>query len=96
MTMYLVAQETPTAGGFGAFLPLLLIVGLFFMITLPQRRMRKQQAALQESVAVGDLVRTAGGIRGRVISLDTDTATIEIESGQMVVERRAISAKIES
>ena len=51
---------------------------------------------LQQALEVGDQVRTAGGIRGRVISLEEDTAVIEIESGRMVVERRAISGKIEA
>ena len=97
MTMYVLAQDaTSTGSGFTAFLPLLLAVGFLFLITLPQRRMRKQQAALQEALAVGDLVRTAGGIRGRVLALDSDTATIEIEDGRMIVERRAISGKIET
>lgn len=97
MLMYVLAQQTETtgSGGLTAFLPLLLAVGFLFLITLPQRRMRKQQAQLQQALEVGDQVRTAGGIRGRVISLEEETAVIEIESGRMVVERRAISGKIE-
>jgi preprotein translocase subunit YajC len=79
-----------------SLIPFVLIAGLFVLMTLPQRRMRKQQQTLQDSISVGDEVRTAGGIHGRIISLDEKTAVIEVESGRMRLERRAISAKLES
>lgn len=95
MSMFVLAQDGATTGGggFTAFLPLVLAIGFLFLITLPQRRMKKRQAALQAALQVGDEVRTAGGIRGRVIELDDDTAVIEVESGRLRVERRAISGK---
>lgn len=84
-----------TGGGLTAFLPLLLAVAFLFVITLPQRRMRKQQQALQQSLSVGDTVRTAGGIHGRILSIDEGTILIEVEQGKLRMERRAITGKIE-
>lgn len=92
----LAQATTGTGGGLTAFLPLLLAVGFLFLITLPQRRLRKQQAALQGALAVGDNVRTAGGIHGRIVSIDDATIVLEVETGQLRVERRAIAGKLES
>ena len=96
MSIYVLAQstDTTTGGGLISLLPLLLGVGLLILITLPQRRMRKQQAQLQSSLEVGDEVRTIGGIRGTVIALDDDTATVQVLDGKLLVERRAIAGKI--
>jgi preprotein translocase subunit YajC len=99
MTATFVLAETGATGGGGgltAFLPLLLAVGFLFLITVPQRRMRKQAAALQEALSVGDKVRTAGGIHGRILSIDEGTVLIEVEVGKLRLERRAIAAKLES
>ncbi len=93
---FILAQTDATGGGLTAFLPLLLAVGFLFLITVPQRRMRKQAAALQESLSVGDTVRTAGGIHGRILSIDDGTVLIEVEVGKLRLERRAIAAKLES
>ncbi|MGF1668020.1 MAG: preprotein translocase subunit YajC [Acidimicrobiia bacterium] len=95
-TSFILAQTDGAGGGLTAFLPLLLAVGFLFLITVPQRRMRKQAAALQESLSVGDKIRTAGGIHGRILSMDDGTVLIEVEVGKLRLERRAIAAKLES
>jgi preprotein translocase subunit YajC len=100
MISVLATTSTTTApssiSGLASLIPFILIAGLFVLMTLPQRRMRKQQQTLQDSLSVGDSVRTAGGIHGRILSLDDTTALIEVESGKLRLERRAISAKLES
>jgi preprotein translocase subunit YajC len=95
-TLILAQATETTGGGFAAFFPLVLAAGFLFLITVPQRRMRKQQAALQESLAVGDKVRTAGGIHGRILSIDDGTVLLEVESGKIRVERRGVAGKLES
>lgn len=89
-----IGQTNPS--GLGAFLPLILVAGLFLMLILPQRRMRKNQAQLQAALAVGEHVRTAGGIHGTIRELDDNTAVLEVESGRLRIERRAIVARIEA
>ena len=95
LALVLAQEPTETGGGLAAFLPILLAVGFLFLIMLPQRRMRKQQQQLQSSLQVGDSVRTAGGIHGRILELDEETALLEVESGRIRVERRAVSGKVE-
>ena len=95
LALVLAQETTETGGGLAAFLPILLAVGFLFLIMLPQRRMRKQQQQLQSSLVVGDAVRTAGGIHGRIVELDETTALLEVESGRIRVERRAVSGKVE-
>jgi preprotein translocase subunit YajC len=95
LALVLAQESTETGGGLAAFLPLLLAVGFLFLIMLPQRRMRKKQQELQTSLTVGDAVRTAGGIHGRIVEMDDSSVVIDVESGRLRVERRAISGKIE-
>ena len=66
------------AGGTGAFLigilPWLLIFLIFYMLMIrpQQRRMKEHQAAI-DAVKKGDEVVTAGGIRGRVTKISSET-----------------------
>jgi preprotein translocase subunit YajC len=98
MSIYVLAQSSDTAagGGLSSIFLLVLAAGVFFLITLPQRRMRKQQSQMQSTLDVGDNIRTIGGIRGTILEIDEDKATIQVEDGKLVVERRAISGKIDS
>jgi preprotein translocase subunit YajC len=96
MTTTLILAQTDAAGGVSTIFLLVAMVAFFFLISFPQRRMRKQAAALQESLVVGDKIRTAGGIHGRILSMDDRTVLIEVEVGKLRLERRAIAAKLES
>ncbi|HTR34008.1 MAG TPA: preprotein translocase subunit YajC [Gaiellaceae bacterium] len=75
----------------------LIIVILFgaawVMFVLPARRRRVSHAAMQEDVAVGDEIITAGGIHGTVREAEGDTVSVEIAAGVVVtLDRRAIAA----
>ena len=94
MSALVLAQETAPSG-FATFFPLLLIAGIFLLMILPQRRARKAQQELQSSIEIGQRVRTAGGIHGTVTALDEATAIIEVESGTLRIERRAIVARLD-
>lgn len=78
------------------FLPLILLGAVFyFMLIRPQRKRQKAQQALLSSLAVGDEVRTAGGIHGRIRSLDPETAVLTVEDGSYIrFHRRSITEKI--
>jgi preprotein translocase subunit YajC len=81
---------------FGLLLPLIIFGGLFYVaLILPQRRRQRQMQQLRESVAVGDEVRTIGGILGRVTGLDGDEATIDVGGGTTLsITVRAIAEKL--
>jgi len=57
-------------GGFAQFLPILLIIGVFYFLLI--RPQQKRQKLLQETIAnlkIGDRVVTNGGIIGVIITV---------------------------
>jgi preprotein translocase subunit YajC len=80
----------------GSTYTLLIIIVLFagvylFFIRPRQQRARQQQAAARQ-LSVGDAVVTAGGLYGRLVSLDGDTAKVEVAPGVVLTMlRRAVS-----
>jgi preprotein translocase subunit YajC len=68
-------------------------VAAWLLFVLPARRRRGQHAAMQESVAPGDEIITAGGLHGRVLEDGGETIRIEIAPGvAATLDRRAIAA----
>jgi preprotein translocase subunit YajC len=84
MNTFLLFQGT--AGGLFQFLPLLLIVAIFyFLIIRPQQRRQKQ---LQETIAtlkIGDRVVTTGGVIG-VITTVRDTSFLIRSADKSILE----------
>ena len=75
---------TTNSGG-GSYLPLLLMVGLLFVMYLvvirPQSRKRKEMAEMQQTVDVGTEVLTIGGLYGTVVGSDDESVTLEVSPG---------------
>jgi preprotein translocase subunit YajC len=72
---------------------LILFVFVWVFLVLPSRRRQKSHQALQDSVGVGDVVITAGGIHGTVQETGDTDIQLEIAPGVVVtVDRRAIAA----
>jgi preprotein translocase subunit YajC len=75
-----------TAGGLMQFLPILLIIGVFyFLLIRPQQKRQKQ---LQETIAtlkIGDRVVTTGGIIG-VITTVRDTSFLIRSADKSILE----------
>jgi preprotein translocase subunit YajC len=78
----------------GGFLILIVIFGaVWVLFMVPARRRRMSHAAMQNTLAAGDDVITAGGIHGTVHELVDDLVHVEIAPGVVVqVDRRAIAA----
>lgn len=82
-------------GGFEILLLPLLLIGLLWFMGAPQRRMRKEQAALMESLAPGADVMTHGGLYGTVVSIDDDVVVLETSPGvTMRWAKRAIATVV--
>lgn len=81
MLLDLLAQNSGGQGSslVGLALPLLLIVGFYFLLIRPQRNRQKAQQALLASLEVGDEVMTTGGIFGTIIELDEEEGTVLLE-----------------
>jgi preprotein translocase subunit YajC len=76
---------------------LIVLVALFVLMWLllirPQRRRQAEQARLQNVLAVGDEILTAGGIHGTVRELEDEIVHVEIAPDTIVrLDRRAVAA----
>ena len=84
----ILAQESGQAGSslVGLALPLLMIVGFYFLLIRPQRNRQRAQQAVLASLEVGDEVMTSSGIFGTIIEIDEDEGvlTVEIAPGTRV------------
>ncbi len=60
---------------------IVMIVGLvlvfYFFVIRPQKKQEKEDAAMRDSLAVGDEVTTIGGIIGKVVSIKDETFVLE-------------------
>ncbi|HQY42887.1 MAG TPA: preprotein translocase subunit YajC [Paracoccaceae bacterium] len=76
------AQAAGGAGGaaaFAQFIPLVLIFAImYFLLIRPQQKKLKDHQAMVGALRRGDLVVTAGGIRGKVTKV-LDDADVEVE-----------------
>ncbi len=76
-------------------LPLVLLLGvMYFVLIRPQQQRVKAQRALITSLSVGDEVATIGGILGRIVTIDDESATIETTPGTVLrLRRSAVAAR---
>ena len=85
------AQATQ-GGGMMSFLPLILIVIVFwFFMIRPQMKRQKELRKYRESLQKGDKVMTTGGIFGKIVEINDFTVIIEVESqARLKVSKEAI------
>lgn len=78
----------------GGFIVLLLILGgVWVLFVLPTRRKQRSHAEMQDSVAVGDEIITAGGLHATVQEVDDDRLEVRLAPGVVVtLDRRAVAA----
>ncbi len=83
-------------GGFAAFVPLLLMVGIFyFLLIRPQQKKQKEHRAMLSNLKKGDMVITQGGLHGRVTGLTETVVTLEIaDKVRVKVQRGYIAALV--
>ena len=98
MVFGILAQDSANGGSslVGLALPILLIVGFYFLLIRPQRNRQRAAQALVASLEVGDDVMTTGGIFGTIVEIDDDegTVTVEIAPGTRIrMLRQGISQR---
>jgi preprotein translocase subunit YajC len=95
----LLQAAAPATNPFGMFLPLILILGIFyFLLFLPMQRQRKQQRKMLETLKNGDTVTTTGGIVGSIVAVNADdTLVIRVkpDNVKLQVARSAVSGLIQ-
>jgi preprotein translocase subunit YajC len=67
---------------FQQVIPLVFMFAIFyFLLIRPQQKKAKEHKALLEAIKKGDNVITAGGVHGKVNSVDDGIVTLEIATG---------------
>ena len=91
VTIPLLAQAP--ASGFTMFLPLVLIMVIFyFLMIMPAQRRQKKVAQMLKELKNGDKVITTGGIYGTIVGLEDDAVQLRIaEQVKMKISRSAIA-----
>ncbi|MCD6298440.1 MAG: preprotein translocase subunit YajC [Deltaproteobacteria bacterium] len=81
------------SGGFGAFVPLILMFAIFyFLLIRPQQKKAKQHRELLSALKKGDRVVSSGGLHGVITGMSDDIVTMEIAPKVRVkVSRASIS-----
>lgn len=95
LTFLLQVQPNP----FLSLLPFVLVVGIFyFLVLLPMQKQKKQQRQMLESIRNGNVVQTAGGIIGTVVSRndEDDTLVLRIKPDNIKIQvaRTAVAGLI--
>lgn len=79
-----------------SFLPfILIIVILWFLMIMPQRKRQKETQKMLEALQVKDKVVTIGGIIAEVAKVKKDTVVLSLgKDVQMEVRKNAIASKL--
>ncbi len=80
-------------GGLGAFLPLILIILVFYLFFIrPQMKKQKDLKKYREALKKGDRIITIGGIHGKIVEEQERTFTIEVEGqNRLKIEKSAVA-----
>ena len=92
MNVLLMASPDGEAGGLTAFLPLLVVIVIFYFFMIrPQMKRQKEVRNFRANLKKGDKVLTLGGIYGKIIEIQENVAILEIADGVKVkVEKSGI------
>ena len=87
-------QQTQAPGGIISFLPLVFILGIFYLIVfLPARRKQKKLQEMIDSLKAGDKVVTSGGIYGTIVGFKDERIQLRVaENVKIEVSRNAVTA----
>lgn len=77
------AQQQPPQAQDGSWVTLLLMLAFlmiffYFFLIRPQRKRQQEHQALIESLRRGDEVITIGGIYGKIVKIDKDSITLQV------------------
>ena len=94
-TLLFMPQEGSESGGLMSFLPLLLIVVVFYMFFIrPQMKKSKEQKQFREALKKGDKIVTIGGIHGKITDVKETSFVVEIANNVIItIERSAVAGE---
>ena len=87
-------QQAEAPSGIISFLPLIFILGIFYLIVfLPARRRQKKLQEMIDNLKTGDKVVTTGGIYGTIVGFKDDRIQLRIADNVKVeLSRNAVTA----
>jgi preprotein translocase subunit YajC len=72
-------QAQPSPSPFNAFIPIILITGIFYLLLIrPQQKKQKQLEKMIKAIEKGDDVVTSGGLHGKVVGVTDDVLTLDV------------------
>ncbi|MBN1598248.1 MAG: preprotein translocase subunit YajC [Bacteroidales bacterium] len=78
----LVNGGTDKPGGFQTFLPLILIIVVFYFFMIrPQVKKQKDLRNFRDALQKGDKIITTGGIYGKITSIKDNIVSIDVGDG---------------
>ena len=94
----LLQQQPAAANPIMGFLPILVIVGIFYVLVfMPMQKQKKQQAQMLKSLENGNVVLTTGGIVGTIVSINNDDTLIlrvKPDNVKLQVARGSVSSLV--
>ena len=98
MAHFLLAQQAGSAGGmFTGMLPIILIIGIFYLLIY--RPMRRRQKALETMIASlknGDKVITSGGVYGTVAGIRDHSVLLKVADQVKIEVAKASISSLQS
>ncbi len=77
-------------GGYQGIIMLVAMFAIFyFLLIRPQQKRAKQHRELVSNLKTGDLVVSAGGLHGKITSVEDSVVTMEIANGVKIKMNRA-------
>jgi len=93
--LYIILMAQPKGGQspITSFLPIILIVGVFYFFMIrPQMKKQKDEKKFRENLQKGDSVVTIGGIHGKIVEIEAATILVEVAMGTRIrFEKAAVS-----
>lgn len=85
--------QPATGGGWQMIIFIVLMIAIFyFLLIRPQQKRQKEEQKKRDSLTKGDKIITIGGIHGKIVEIQDNTITIEVEdASKMRVEKSAVN-----
>lgn len=81
------ADGTAAGGGYSMIIMIVIMIVIFyFFLIRPENKKKKQAEEMRNSLAVGDLVTTIGGIVGRIVAVKSETIVFETSEDRVRLE----------
>ncbi|WP_375438308.1 preprotein translocase subunit YajC [uncultured Hymenobacter sp.] len=96
MLLTLLLQAQPAGESWVSFLPLIgIAVVMYFFMIRPQQRKAAEAKKFRDSITKGSTIVTIGGLHGKVLDVNEDSVTIEVDRGtRLKFDRSAIAREV--